>query len=956
VANVHLASSAATLPPAGQSVALKQPCATPIDPCSVVAEEAEIDLASTRADSGVTELLGREDELAQLHDLIDGIGQRGGALVVRGDAGIGKSALLEAAARRAREREVTVVSATGMLSEARFAFAGLHQLLLPLLEARDRLPQPQRRALETALGLADGDAPDPFLVGLAALGLVTEAETKRPILLLVEDAQWLDAPSSEVLGFVARRLEHEPVIVLFAVREGVPSAVDESGLAELRVAGLDDGAAKALLELTAPDLPAHLEARILEEAAGNPLALLELPVAAASLDGAEPVDGIPLSTRLEQAFAARLADLDSDTRRWLLLAALEDGELPGLTREPAWEHAVAAGLGIVDHGTFRFRHPLIRSAVAQAATPEQRRQAHAALAQAFQNDPDRAVWHRAAAAHEPEEEIALALDAAAERARLRGSRDVAQAALEQAAELSGDPSGQALRLFRAGELAFELGRPTDSKRLLTAAQHLGLPSQQSALASFDVESLEPTWSGAATVRSFARIAQELAEAGHDDQALQTLGAIALRAHWENLDPETRRHVAQIVEQLAGSPDDPVRLSTLALFDPVGHGAEILRRVRRTAPLDVPEPEAQFEVAKAAAAIWAPNLALPFLRAASTGYRTDGRLAPLAQTLVYEAWAEVREGSARVAITAAAEAVQLAQETRQVRFGIVGQLAQAVAAVELGADEDAERLIGTAEAMLLPLGANPLLSQVTLARGRQALAHERYADAYAELLRIFDPNDAGYQRFVGGWVLADLADATLHGDGDRAVVAGLLGEWEAIATATGAPRLDVQLRYAKAILSEDADAEPFYESAINTGADGWPFSAARAQLAYGAWLRRKHRMIDSRAPLREAAQSFEALGLLRYAERARRELRASGEAPRRRVPEAWAQLTPQELQISQLAAEGLSNREIGERLYLSHRTVGSHLYRLFPKLGVTSRAQLRDALGPQLQSSDRSDGT
>ncbi len=910
-----------------------------------------MDVASVQAESGV-ELLGRDDELAQLYAVIDGIGRRGGALVVRGEAGIGKSALLEAASARAREREVTVVSTTGTEPEARLAFSGLHRLLLPFLDGLDRLPEPQRRALETAVGRAGGDAPDPFLVGLATLALLTDTEPKRPLLLVVEDAQWLDGPSAEVLGFVARRLEHEPVIVLFAVREGVASSFDEAALPELALDGLDDEPATALLEWASPDLPPHLAARVLDQAAGNPLALIELP-AAAGPDG----DGaLPLPRRLEQAFAARLGGLDPEMRRLLLLAALEEGELPEVVGAAPWEPAVAAALGRVEDGTFRFRHPLIRSAVAQAATPKECREAHAALAEAFEHEPDRAVWHRAAAAGTgPDEQVALALDAAAERSRLRGSRDVALAALERAAELSGDPSTRALRLFHAGELAFELGRPTDSARLLTAAQHLGLPPQQRALASFDVESLEPTWSGAATVRSFARIAQDLAEAGHDDQALKTLGAIALRAHWENLDPETRRDVAQIVEQLAGPPADPVRLSTLALFDPVGHGAEILRRVRRTAPLDVRGPEAQFEIAKAAAAVWAPNLALPFLRAASTGYRAEGRLAPLAQTLVYEAWAEVREGSARVAITAAAEAVQLAQETRQVRFVIVGQLAQAVAAVELGADDDAERLIGTAEAMLVPLGANPLLSQVTLARGRQALAHERFAEAYAGLLRIFDPNHTGYQRFVGGWVLADFADAALHGDGDREVVAGLLREWEAIATATGAPRLDVQLRYAKAVFAEDADAEPLYESAIHTGADGWPFSAARAQLAYGAWLRRQHRMIDSRAPLREAAQSFEALGLLRYAERARRELRASGEAPRRRVPEAWAQLTPQELQIAQLAAGGLSNREIGERLYLSHRTVGSHLYRLFPKLGVTSRAQLHDALGSQLQSFDPDDG-
>ena len=904
-------------------------------------------MASTRADSEVVALLGRDDELAHLSDLIDGIGRRGGALVVRGEAGIGKSALLEAAAGRARERGVTVVSATGVPSEARFAFAGLHLLLLPFLDARDLLPRPQRRALETAIGLGDGDAPDPFLVGLAVLGLLTEAEAKRPVVLVVEDAHWFDAPSLEVLGFVARRLELESVIVLFAVREGMASSVDGSGLPELDVGGLDEASSRALLELTAPDLSSDLKSRVLDEAAGNPLALIELPVAAASLDGAARADALPLPTRLEQAFSARLSGLDSATCHLLLLAALEDGELPEPGRDPAaWAPAVAAGLGTIDQGRFRFRHPLIRSAVAQAATPEERRRAHAALARAFSNDPDRAVWHRAAAAAAgPDEEVAGALDAAAERARRRGGRDVALAALERAAELSVDRGSRARRLFRAGELAYELGRPTDTARLLRAAQQLGLPPHERALASFHVEVLEPTWSDAATVRSFARIAQQLAEAGHDDQTLQTLSAIALRAHWEHLDSETRRGVAQIAEQLAGAPDEPARLATLALFDPVGHGAEILRRVRQMAPLDVADPESLFEVGSAAFAVWADNLALPFLRAASAGFRADGRLGLLAQTLVVEAWAEVRQGAARVAITAAAEAVQLAEETRHVRYVAAGQLAEAIPAVEMGADEPAEQLIGAAEATLLPFGANPLLSLVALARGRQALAHERFAEAYAQLLRIFDPNDAAYRQFVGGWVLADLADAVLHGDGDRTVVDGILREWDAVATATGAPHLDVQLRYAKAILADEGSAEPLYEDAMSVGAEGWPFYAARAQLAYGGWLRRQRRMTESRAPLREAAQSFDALGLLRYAERSRRELRASGEAPRRRAPEAWAQLTPQELQIAQLAAEGHSNREIGERLYLSHRTVGSHLYRLFPKLGVTSRTQLRRALGP-----------
>ena len=280
-----------------------------------------------------------------------------------------------------------------------------------------------------------------------------------------------------MLGFIARRIELEPVIVLFAVREGVASIVDESGLPELLVGGLDEASSSALLALTAPDLATELEARILDEAAGNPLALIELPAAAARLDGAEPTDALPLSARLEQAFAARLADLDSDTQRLLLLAALEDGDLPEHAGDPAWAPAVAAGLGSVDKSVFRFRHPLIRSAVAQAATPEARRQAHAALAVFFENEPDRAVWHRAAAAAAgPDEEIAKALDAAAERARLRGGRDAALAALERAAELSSDRSARALRLFRAGELAFELGRILES----AAAAEVGATARPSS--------------------------------------------------------------------------------------------------------------------------------------------------------------------------------------------------------------------------------------------------------------------------------------------------------------------------------------------------------------------------------------------------------------------------------------------------------------------------------------------
>jgi DNA-binding CsgD family transcriptional regulator len=311
--------------------------------------------------------------------------------------------------------------------------------------------------------------------------------------------------------------------------------------------------------------------------------------------------------------------------------------------------------------------------------------------------------------------------------------------------------------------------------------------------------------------------------------------------------------------------------------------------------------------------------------------------------VFEAWADLRPGAVRQAITRAAEAARIAEEIRALRYMVAARLAQAIAGAEQGDDETSERLIAKAEALLVPLGANPMLSLPAYARGRLALSREQFGEAYEHLVRIFDPSAAAFHPFVRGWALADLADATVRGDGDLNAVRGYLAEWEQVAAATRAPHLQVQVAYAAAILATDAVAERHFRVAIASAQADWPFYAARAQLAYGTWLRRHRRMTQSRAPLREAAETFEALGLLRYAERARRELRASGETVRRRDPGAWAQLSPQELQIAQLAAEGLSNREIGEQLYLSHRTVESHLYRVFPKLGVTSRAQLRDAL-------------
>jgi DNA-binding CsgD family transcriptional regulator len=366
---------------------------------------------------------------------------------------------------------------------------------------------------------------------------------------------------------------------------------------------------------------------------------------------------------------------------------------------------------------------------------------------------------------------------------------------------------------------------------------------------------------------------------------------------------------------------------------------------RLSPARISEGDTLLTLSEAAAAVWADDVAIPFLRAAADQFRAEGRLASLGGGLAVEAWAHLHRGAVLPGLTAAAESARLAAETGLTLYVPAAKLAEAVARAQRGQDEAARALITETEAILLPLGATPLLALVALARGRAELAAGHYGEAYQRLARLFDHHDVAFHPFLRGHALADLVDAARSGGGDLDLVRRYLDEWQQIATDTTVPYLKVQLSYASAVLSEDDAAEHLFSLAI-AAAQGWQSYAARARLAYGVWLRRvQRRATDARPPLREAAEIFNALGQETHAERALSELRASGETARRRVPEAWAELTPQELQIAELAAQGLSNKEIGERLYISYRTVGTHLYHLFPKLGITSRNQLQEALKP-----------
>lgn len=909
-------------------------------------------------DTPVRRLYGREPELGVLNDLTDRLhGGAGRALVIRGEAGIGKSALLAEVAARARDHRLRVLSATGVQSEARLPFAGLHQLLGPVLHLGEGLPPRQRAALLAAFGMSDQVAPELFLIGLATLELIGGTAASSPVLLIVEDAQWLDQPSYAVLGFVARRLAAEPVLMLIAVRDGLQSPFDDSGLAELHLEGLRESDAGALLDAHAPGLEPGLRERLLEEAAGNPLALVELPAALRSEDlgdGALPQSPLPLTARLERAFAAQESELPAATRSVLLAAAADDGCVPaeilnaaailegaGVTAD-AFTPAIAIRLVEIQRTRLRFRHPLVRSAIYHGASLSQRQAAHAALAEVLAGQPDRQVWHRAAATLGPNEQVAAELDNAAARAIGRGAVTVAIPALERAAELSEDPASRGSRLLRAATMAFDFARPGLGPQLLRAAEPLDLPAEMRTWLSWLRENYaEAGWSGEAKIGSFLEMAERLRADGRADLALESLLTAAQRCYWGNPSQETRAAVVAAAERMPLPEDEPALLAVLAHADPVARGALVIDRISRMTP-DAADPAGMYLVGSAATAVWACDLSLGFLGTAVSGLRAQGRLGMLAQALVAQAWAAVHLAREPLAVSAAEEGCRLARETGQQRWAIAAQLAQAAIAAERGDFDAVEALAGKAEAVLLQMGADPMLALVQFVRGRGAVAHQRYPEGFDHLRRALDPADPAYHPFIGAWGLSDLVEAAAY-SGKKDSARAYLGQLESLAAATSGSLLRAAARYARPMVADDGKAEALYQAALERDLTSWPCYRGRMLLWYGRWLRRQRRVAESRAPLRAARDLFDALAFPQLAESAGQELRASGETSRRRAPVAWEQLTPQELQIAQMAADGLSNREIGEQLYISHRTVGYHLHRIFPKLRITSRSQIHAAV-------------
>ena len=440
---------------------------------------------------------------------------------------------------------------------------------------------------------------------------------------------------------------------------------------------------------------------------------------------------------------------------------------------------VDAGLASVDESGIRFRHPLIRSAIYQHASLADRQASHTALAAAYEDDPDRSVWHRAAALVAPDDSVVDELEEAAARARRRGAPSAAAVALRRAAQLTNHTPRRATLLIGAAELEHEIGHHDIALRTVQEARWLDLDHPTRLRVAFLLETLESRWSGSEKVSAFVDLAEELGDAGEADQALRALATVAMRCWWGNPEQTTRERVVAVAERLATPEREPLGLAVLALADPINRGRLVLERLARPEAVELDDPLAMYMLGTAATSVWAHNLGLPFLAAAVDGFRAQGRLGLLAQALVSSAWAAVHVADARVATPAAAEGARLADETGQPRWAAAALLAQATMVAERGDPEAAEELTARAERVLLPMGANPMLSLVQFARGRAAIAQARHTDAYEHLSRIYDPADVAFHPFVGGWAAGDFIDAAARGGGELAVARDVLGHHERI---------------------------------------------------------------------------------------------------------------------------------------------------------------------------------
>jgi DNA-binding CsgD family transcriptional regulator len=903
------------------------------------------------------ELRGRRGEREALEELIDAV--RGGesrALVVRAEPGVGKTALLEYVVERASD--CRVVRATGVQSEMELAFAGLHQLLSPMLDHLQRLPVPQRDALQTAFGFSPGSTPDRFLVALAVLGLLSDVAEEQPLICLVDDEQWLDRASAQVLAFVARRLQAESVGLVFATRV---LNDDIAGLPELVLEGLGEDDARALLDsvLTSP-LDAQVREQIVTDTRGNPLALLELArgLTPAELAGGFGLPGgIPLSGRIEASFRRRLDALPAQTRLLLALAAADPVGEPSLV----WRAAERLGIdpqaatpgaeaGLLEFGArVLFRHPLVRSAAYRSASLQERQDVHRALAEVTdpESDPDRRAWHRAQAAAAPDEQVAEELERSAGRAQARGGLAAAAAFLERAATLTPEPGPRAQRLLAAARTKRDAGALDAALGLLVAVEVGPLDSLQRARVDLlrgqiALEQRRGADAGRLLLSAAGRL--EPLDAGLARETyLEALGAAMAN------DLDVPGGALEVVEAARMAPPGPAPPRAIdALLD--AFAARLTDGFAASAPLlsGALELLLDLDLSDEEVRRWL--------------FLAGGRPSVAVAIELWDAdsWHALAARQARLARdTGALVNLQIALSFLARSHLLSGELTEAAQLIEedrLIAEVSGNPPLRNAEMMLAAWrGQDARVSELIDAASQEASADWRTVSSYARsvlyngLGRHDLAREAAWSAFVrepaghGAFLLPELVEAAARTGDTVKVKAALkwLSERTRVISSDWAVGIEARVR---ALLSEGEQAERFYRDSIarlaNTRAR---VELARSHLLYGESLRRERRRVDAREQLRAAHEMLATMGVEAFAERARRELLATGETARKRTVETRDELTAQEALIARLARDGLSNPEIGTRLFISPRTVKYHLRKVFIKLDISSRRELARVL-------------
>ena len=755
-------------------------------------------------------LVGRDHEVSELTRLVDHVREHGAAVAVLGEPGIGKSSLLRAVAAHGREAGLTVLNAEGIEAEARMPFAGLHQLLLPILDGAVRLPAPQRLALAAAFGAGEGPQPEPYLVSLAALNLLADAAVHRPVLIVADDVQWLDPPSSDALTFVARRIGGDPVVLIGTVRKGHHLPFTTTGRPAVELRGLDDQSARAMLARHGPDLGGAARERVLREAAGNPLALAELPVAirAGGDSALEPgLHPLPLTARLERAFSERLADLPWPARNAVLVAAVSDtddlqeilagasvlaGEGIGVG---VLDAVVAAGLASFDGVHIRFRHPLVRSGILNSETITRRYDAHAALAQALAGEPYRRTWHRAQSVSGTDDAVADELEEMHVVSLRRGSATEAIWVLERSAQLTTDSAIRGRRLLLAAEHAFGLGRADLVDQLLAKAAGTSLTRLDRARMEWLREIFNDGVPGdAGRVLDLCDTAAEAMTAGEGSLALNLLLAAALRCWWADAGPAARARVVKVTGQIPDAEADPRFVAALAVAEPVLAGPRVAAILDSVVLETVSDPAALWLLGMAAHSAGDPVHAVDFLGRAEIRLRQQGRLGLLSQVLIMQVLDHLELGDWDHALAAVEEGRALARETGQPIWDTGSLSLHGIALALRGQPAEALAMAAEVEhaAAGRPLGN--LLACVQLARGYAMISLGEYDRAYDELRRLFDPADPAFhltERFHGVMYLAEAAVQAGRTQDARDVVATL--EKDAVATPCADPPPAPELR-------------------------------------------------------------------------------------------------------------------------------------------------------------------